>query len=72
MDTLAKLVFRKAENLFGFDMAIVCHAEEVCYLCRLLSLVRNVDVTFEQRWFDLCCFEVPIDWFNFVKDNDAW
>lgn len=58
-------------HAFSFEIPIVRHAEEVSYRHRLLRLVRNVHVTSEYRGLDLCCFEDPIDGFNFVKDADA-
>lgn len=60
------------KDVIGFDIPIVCNAEEVRYLRRLLRFLRNVDVTYEYRCLDLCCFEDPIDGFYSVNGAEAW
>lgn len=52
-------------------MLIVCHAKEVFFLRRLLRFMPNVDVLYEYRGPDLCCFEKPIDVIYIVKGADA-
>lgn len=60
-----------SRDVFGFDVSIVRHAEEVGRLRRLLRLVRNVDDRFVYRVLSLCCFKDPIDVFYILKDADA-
>lgn len=60
------------KEVFGFDMPIVSHAEEVGNLNRLLSFARNVDVAFMYRGLDLCSFKDPLNGFYLVKGADAW
>lgn len=60
------------KDVFWFDMLIVRHTQEVSYLHRSLSFVRNVVMALECRELHQCCFEDPIDGFHGVKDADGW
>lgn len=60
------------EDLSGFDVLIVCHAQEVSYLRRILNFMRNVDFVSVNRGIDIFCFDNPIDGFYLVMDADAW
>lgn len=68
---LRRLLPGKLKDVFGFDMLILCHAEEVGYLLRLLRFVWNFDVTNSYRGLDLSSFEIPIDWFYLLKEANA-
>lgn len=60
------------KDVFGFDIPIVCHAEEVSYLRWLLRIALKVDAASEYRGLDVCYFEDPIDGFHLDKDADYW
>lgn len=57
--------------MLGSGVPIVCHAEGIDYLRRLLCLVRNFDFRSECRDLDLCGFEDPTDGSCLVRDADA-
>lgn len=57
-------------DVFGINMPISFHVEEVGYLRCLLHFVRIVDVQYENRGLGRCCFLDPIDGFNLVKDAE--
>lgn len=49
-----------------FDMAFICHTEEVEYLRKFRALLREVDNVSSLAVMYLCCFSKPYDRFYHV------